>query len=103
MTNLRYLELIAFIIIFSLLVYYKYITFDTITKILNWLYKFIVLPILLFFDSVYTITMSIIEIPAYLYQLTLQIGDSLMIIFGYVFSIINYLSMLLLHIDDELI
>jgi hypothetical protein len=99
----KYLKIIIYIIIFSLLVHYGYISFSNINFILMLLYTFTVRPILYLYDTLFTVISSLFIIPKYIYQLLEKLFDSIMTIFGFVFSVINYLSILILHVEDDII
>jgi len=99
----KYIKIITFIIIFALLVHYGYLSFGTFSLIGSLLYAFIVVPILYLYDAAATIFEGLIQIPTYIYQLFVQFYNGFMIVFGFIFSFINYFSILILHPDDELI
>jgi hypothetical protein len=101
--NFKYLKIIIYIIIFSLLVHYGYISFSNINFILMLIYTFTIRPIIYLYDMFFTIMSSLYLIPKYIYQLLEKLFDSFMTIFGFVFSVINYISILILHADDDLI
>lgn len=96
----KYLKIIIYIIIFSLLVHYGFLSYSNINFIFMLLYTFTVRPILYLYDTLFTVVSSLFIIPKYIYQLLEKLFHSIMTILGFIFSLINYIGNLLLQAED---
>jgi hypothetical protein len=96
----KYLKIIIYIIIFSLLVHYGFLSYSNINFVFMLLYTFTVRPILYLYDTLFTVVSSLFIIPKYIYQLLEKLFHSIMTILGFIFSLINYIGNLLLQAED---
>ena len=73
----KYLKIIIYIIIFSLLVHYGFLSYSNINFVFMLLYTFTVRPILYLYDTLFTVVSSLFIIPKYIYQLLEKLFHSI--------------------------